>query len=145
MTKPFLPLSTRIMSGIDKKDDCWIWRGYKGKQGYGVMGISRKSTLAHRASYSAFVGDIPQGMHVLHKCDMPSCVNPEHLFLGTNSDNVADKVSKGRTHEKLSDAQVREIRRRYVPGLGRTLAKEFKVSPMTISLTVRGKLHKEAV
>lgn len=146
MTKPFLDIKIRLTSKVEKRGDCWIWQGSKGKQGYGNVGIRvargvSKTVLAHRCSYQAFVGEIADGMCVLHRCDNPSCINPDHLFLGTNKDNVDDKVGKGRTYEKLSDAQVLEIRTRYVRGNGRILAKEFNVCPMTISLVVRGRLH----
>jgi len=75
---------------------CWIWIGYGTKEGYGRLGIKGKKFLAHRLSYQRFIGPIPDGLLVLHKCDEPSCVNPAHLFLGTDADNTIDKLSKGR-------------------------------------------------
>jgi HNH endonuclease len=75
---------------------CWIWNKSCQTSGYGDFRLKGKHYLAHRASYEAFNGEISKGLHVLHKCDIPQCVNPKHLFLGTNLDNIADSVSKGR-------------------------------------------------
>lgn len=98
---------------------CWIWDGAIGKaHGYGVA-WDGKYVRAHRLGYKLFVGDIPSGMHVLHRCDVRSCVNPSHLFLGTQLDNMRDMVSKGRINAAplrntrgalLSPAQVVKIR-----------------------------------
>jgi hypothetical protein len=81
-------------------DSCWEWTAYKKPSGYGqtrIGGRGGKHYLAHRLSWIVHFGDIPDGMHVCHKCDNPPCVNPKHLFLGTNSDNIKDRVSKGRS------------------------------------------------
>lgn len=81
------------------KDDagCWNWSAARDKNGYGKMSSgSEYSKYAHRVSYDVFVGTIPKGINVCHKCDNPSCVNPEHLFLGTQKDNIHDMHSKGR-------------------------------------------------
>ena len=77
---------------------CWLWLGAIGAGGYGVAGKPRMRLprAAHRRSWHLFHGPIPDGMHVLHKCDVRSCVNPEHLFLGTHQDNMADRDKKGR-------------------------------------------------
>ena len=77
------------------RDSCWNWTGGKMPKGYGIFNYD-KSRLAHRASYSLFKGDIPDGMNVCHKCDNPQCTNPDHLFLGTQKDNLADMTRKGR-------------------------------------------------
>lgn len=74
---------------------CWLWTASSAKSGYGDFRLGRHY-LAHRASYEGFVGPIPQGMHVLHKCDVRLCVNPSHLFVGTNKENIDDSVKKGR-------------------------------------------------
>lgn len=76
---------------------CWIWTGKLHKEGYGVVcDESNKPMLAHRASWMLFRSDIPDGMIVCHKCDTPSCINPSHLFLGTDADNNKDMMSKKR-------------------------------------------------
>src|SRR3954471_18471885 len=74
---------------------CWIWlRGCSG-DGYGAARADGKSIRAHRLSWIAYRGAIPAGMHVLHQCDIPTCVNPDHLWLGTHADNMADRSRKG--------------------------------------------------
>lgn len=122
VSDPVRMLAERVLVG----DQCWEWRGYRNAAGYGVArvgDVAGQLMLAHRLSWSALVGPIVDGMHVLHQCDNPGCVRPDHLFLGTNADNIADRVSKGRPgcqHWKgsgerhptarLSDAQCAEIR-----------------------------------
>jgi len=91
------------------------------RKGYGMFKIKNKSGRAHRVAWQIYRGEIPAGLHVLHRCDTPSCVNPQHLFLGTNGDNVRDAVAKhgrkvpmlkGEQHPfaRLTESQVHEIR-----------------------------------
>lgn len=77
-------------------DGCWIWNGAKNRKGYGQIRIQNKLWIASRYFYTIYKGDIPEGFHILHKCDTPSCVNPKHLVAGTNQENVDDKMRKGR-------------------------------------------------
>jgi hypothetical protein len=81
---------------IDADDaGCWIWRGAKTDKGYGHFKSMGKTRGAHRTAYELFVGPIPTGLYVLHRCDVPPCCNPAHLFVGTNRDNVQDAIGKG--------------------------------------------------
>lgn len=78
------------------ENECWQMTSSLNRLGYASFWYNGSPRPAHRISYELFIGTIPQGMHVLHKCDNPSCVNPEHLFIGTHSDNMIDKKAKGR-------------------------------------------------
>lgn len=131
---------------------CWLWTGgLCGPMGYGSFtvrtGVSR---AAHRVSWEVHRGEIPAGMFVCHRCDTPSCINPDHLFLGTHADNMADCVAKGRHAigsdaggAKLTEAQVELIRQSSEPGP--KLATEYGVSNSTISCIRTGKLWAHVV
>ena len=104
--------------------------------------------LAHHVSWELHHGPIPKGLHVLHKCDIPACVNPDHLFLGTQADNMRDKVKKGRQPyrrgeevqaSRLTAQQVVDIRHDYALGVEthRSLGKKYGVSHHTIGVIVR--------
>lgn len=133
--------------------DCWYWTGSINRLGYGVF-VALNETKAHRVAYKLFCGEIPNGMFVLHKCDTRCCVNPKHLMLGTQADNVKDMVDKGRAKQtplygeknprsKLTQSQVDEIRVRVANGeKQRSMCKIFAVSPMTINRIIRGETWK---
>ena len=86
-------LLERVIFGVT---DCWHWVGPTNGFGYGRMTSKGRLQVAHRLSYEAFIGPIPDGLYALHKCDNPSCINPDHLWLGTYSDNLKDAWDKGR-------------------------------------------------
>ena len=105
---------------------CWIWKGNVNEQGYGRVRFNGRSMLAHRVAWMLTHGDVPDGHFVCHQCDNPPCVNPEHLFTGTASDNNKDMHAKGRNNQphgeavkvaKLSDEKVGRMRRLYKTGL----------------------------
>lgn len=82
---------------VQVSDTCWLFTGRPNNSGYGSIYFNGKKMGAHRASWIYHFGEIPKGIQVCHKCDTPLCVNPEHLWLGTRSQNMKDAVSKGRT------------------------------------------------
>lgn len=93
----------RFWTHVDKSGDCWIWTGARYALGYGAFGPKGTGAMgAHRYSWILAHGEIPAGMKVLHKCDVRCCVNPDHLFLGTQKDNIADMMAKGRRRGRSS-------------------------------------------
>lgn len=129
---------------------CWRWRGSTAWNGYGVVGFQGRQQKAHRVAWQLTRGPIPQGMRVLHRCDNPSCCNPDHLFLGTQLDNIADREAKGRgakppSRRKLTRDEVAEMRRLYaaLPISQAQLAEQFGVSRGNVSKIVNGKSYQE--
>lgn len=86
----------RFFSHVHLTAGCWLWQAALNEKGYGVFGKGGRTYKAHRLSYEYLSGPIPHGMCVLHRCDTPACVNPDHMFLGTRADNNADMHAKGR-------------------------------------------------
>lgn len=142
----------RFLSNVDKKseDECWPWKKYKNKNGYGMVGFERGYLYySHRVAWSLVNGEIPENHMVLHHCDNPQCCNPSHLFIGIQRDNMLDMAKKDRSTfgEKSGRAKLTEEQVRYIlsvngtrkRGTGyRALAKKFGVDRTSIRLIVTG-------
>ena len=138
-----LSLKERFNRRIKKTKYCWTWTGYVDPKGYGrIHAKGNPSMLAHRLSWELHFGLIPKGVFVLHRCDNPCCVRPDHLFLGSQNDNVQDMIKKGKQRHvglkgvkhnmaKLNNTQVLEIRDSNKTGV--FLANKYHVSTSTIS------------
>ena len=162
-----LSVDERFVSRVVKSDGCWLWSGRKGTHGYGVFRIkwTDSGVLSHRHAYEVANGPIPDGLCVCHRCDVPLCVNPSHLFLGTSADNNADRVAKGRCAwgdrnaarkhpesicrgEKvgsavLTNAIVYEIRKRFASGeTKRELSQSMGIPYSTVRNVADGKTWK---
>lgn len=143
----FCPTSNRQMECGDQcyikarsrpnEAGCWMWQGAVMNSGYGSANIP-----AHQRSYMAFHGDIPAGMFVCHRCDVKLCCNPEHLFLGTNFDNMQDCARKGRNSRKLTDEQVLAIRAAPKTIGHATLGRQCGVSEVMVAKIRRGEWWK---
>lgn len=129
---------------VIKKDGCWGWSGGLFEDNYAVIRIFRKTEKAHRASWLIHNGEIPKDLWVLHKCDVRSCSNPDHLFLGTAQDNITDMMNKkrnkqvfGQSHgqSKFTENQVIEIRQLLNNNITtiKEVANKYKVAYSTIS------------
>lgn len=158
----------RFMQKVRRTETCWIWTGSRleARGGYGRFRYDGKPRFAHRWIYEYVHGPVPDGLFVCHSCDVPACVNPEHLFLGTNSDNMRDCARKGRLvpqrhpersffvlnpdrvpHKrgeenhaaKLTENAVREMRRRFAAGESITsIANSFAVARSAASRVLNG-------
>jgi hypothetical protein len=154
------PITERFWRNVEKTDGCWWWGGSKRRGDYGVIGRndgSGKNVMAHRFSYELHKGAIPDGMIVMHSCDNPACVNPDHLSVGTHKDNTRDMIDKGRRSKYagapsvgakngravLNDEKVRYIRAECsgsggIKGYAR-LARELGVSEVAVRNAALGK------
>lgn len=134
---------------VIRQEGCWGWKGPVAKGGYPVMSCRREigSDRGHKASWLIYKGEIPEGLHVCHKCDNPICTNPEHLWIGSHRQNNDDKMQKGRhkwakppvmegtknPSAKLNEENVKEIKKMLKDGYGPTfIGKKFDVSKTTI-------------
>jgi hypothetical protein len=154
---------SRLLARLDKTDTCWIWKGYRHPFGYGNIRVGGVTKLTHRVSYELHTGPIPDGLHVLHRCDNPPCCNPDHLYVGTNDDNTRDRITRGRgatgsrchpykpvfgemrANSRLKESDVVYIREQAALGVSSgELAEMFKIHAATISCIIRGKKWKAA-
>lgn len=153
----------RFYKWVLKTESCWLWTGSKNKSGYGLIHVKgqngrNSSAGAHRVSWVLHCGEIPAGMHVCHHCDNPTCVRPDHLFLGTRTDNMRDAKAKGRCvlvksgqqgernlHAKLTADIVLRLRAEarewsgFKQDLHRAKAAQYGVSETCIRTAIKGK------
>lgn len=153
---------SKFWGRVRKTDGCWIWTGFQNEHGYGRVRFNGKMTLSNRISWMIHHGDIASKMCVCHRCDNPQCVNPSHLFLGTQVENIADRQAKGRQasgdrsgartrpdlvprgersgRTTLKNADVLEIRRLWAGGHPqKAIAAQFGISRNGVSCIVNGK------
>lgn len=137
----------RFWKYVIKSDYCWNWNGFKNEFGYGRMSVGRIMHVAHRISWTIYFGHIPQDKRVLHQCDNRACVNPFHLFLGTQKDNMHDcidkhrmKMGEDRPAAKLTEQEVRDIRKYFsVFGVRKCqLARRYGISDCEIHQIIAG-------
>lgn len=143
-------------STVKNENGCWIWPLSKDKDGYGFIKLykhyglkeERKQLRVHRVSYEIFKGKISDNLYVCHKCDNPSCCNPDHLFLGSPKDNAHDSLSKNRNYigekngsSKLKEKDINQIKKLYKIGWSQQkIADFFNVSQVLISKVIRKKI-----
>lgn len=146
-----IPLEERFWEKVDKSGSCWLWTGSLRTNGYGEIWYEGRNHQAHRVSWMLFNGPIPEDMQVCHRCDVRACVRPDHLFLGTQVDNMVDCSEKGRINtevkalgeahgsSKLTASEVTEIREKYSTGsyTQREIGQEYGVTQTTIGHVVR--------
>ena len=145
---------------VDKRTDCWNWTASTNRKGYGHFGVRDadgkwRIKAAHRVSYEYCIGKIPSGIKVCHRCDNPKCVNPDHLWLGTDKDNSVDKFRKNRQaivagsknpNAILNEEAVKKLRQLYKAGYTKSnLASIFNIKLVTVRKIVTYKLWKHVV
>jgi len=143
---------------VNKTKTCWLWTASKTNTGYGTLGRKTRRYLAHRYSWIIHNGEIPNGMCVCHHCDTPLCVNPEHLFLGTQKDNMKDASKKGRVEgngnqygencgtSKLVENDIRNIKKCREEGmLLREIADIYNIHLSNVSYIVNGNTWKHVL
>lgn len=138
----------RFWRKVKKTKDCWLWIANKSNRNYGMFAINNKKVSAHRYSYKYHYGSIPNGLYICHKCDNPPCVNPKHLYAGTQSDNLKDAANKNRrvytsrqgsknNLSKLKEIDVLKIRSLSKNKTYKEIANMFNVDPTNIGYIIR--------
>ena len=155
-------VTSRFMGKVTIPDDvppascCWLWTGATNPEGYGIVSIDGLPQGAHRVAWRICEGEIPKGLFVCHICDNPTCVNPYHLFLGTNAENQLDSARRGRNTKRIGEnnvsaklrvEDVREIRRLWeIENIFQsTIASMFRVSERTVFRVIHRKSWKHVV
>ncbi len=147
------PLLERFWRNVKKTEACWIWTAFTDRDGYGYFSTKKGTQVkAHRLAYELYTKSrIPDGLLCCHKCDTPSCVRFDHLFLGTNKDNLADAASKMRMHigeqhgqSKLTETKVLKIRDLYIKKQmsQNAIAEDFGICQTQVSRLIRRKQWK---
>ena len=148
-----LLMPARFWTKVRITPGCWLWQAGKNPLGYGRFGLNGETPSAHRVAWELHNGTVPVGLWVLHRCDNPSCVNPDHLWLGTHADNMADMAAKGRGrqghpsgtkayHAKLTSAQAKAIRTLRANGANqREVARQFGVHRSTVQDITQGRTY----
>lgn len=136
----------RFMRHVQKTDSCWLWTGAINRNGYGSFWLNGRVETASRAAYQLLVGEISHGLFVLHRCDNPKCVRPDHLFLGDHATNMRDRNTKGRAYRGIGEGNPRArltatdaVAIRSSRAASRTLAGMFGVSMSTVQRIRSGK------
>jgi hypothetical protein len=147
-------IKKRLLSRIKlTPGGCWEWQGATSSRGYGQIRINGKTLMAHRVSFEVFNGNLGR-KRACHRCDNPPCINPKHLFAGSQLDNIHDAISKGRLDNrgerhgmaKLTEAEVVEIRRLVASGMKqKDVAPLFDVRPSYISRIVNNQIWKVCI
>lgn len=145
-----MTIITRFWEKVMLGPGCWEWAGAHDAAGYGVFVVDGRMRKAHRIAWTLSVGPIPEGLKACHHCDNRQCVRPDHLFIGTQLDNIADMKRKGRARgrtlygeanpvSRYTDLQVLDVRRRRLAGEGNNaIARSTGISPMQVSRICRG-------
>lgn len=146
------PAKERFLAYVSKSDGCWEWQGSTGKFGYGWFWFQGGPKESHRVSWQLHIGEIPPRMFVLHRCDNPPCVRPDHLFLGDHRANSDDMIAKGRAvHFKGSALPTAKLHEDIIPAIRRlrasgmtyqSIASAYGVCRSTVSYACRGKSWK---
>lgn len=154
MTPDQIDRQINARSRVDTVNGCLIFEGCKNPRGYGSVRINKRTVLAHRAVWESLYGPIPNGLEICHRCDNPSCVWPDHLFLGTRRDNQHDMYSKNRGRKasgeahhmvKLTDDQVRDLRSKRAAGYSyMELARIFGMSKSGVFSLANGMYRRNA-
>jgi len=128
---PAKTLEERFWEKVDKSGDCWEWTASTSNCGYGNIYCDGTMSLAHRVAWEINIGVIPEGACVCHTCDNPSCVNPNHLFLGTHVDNMRDMSNKGRANRKPINQGEDQHKSKLTKGMVKMIRKYYKAGGCT--------------